>query len=114
MTTQPELFKAAPAAPDTQRLLLLLLERGTWMTREQISEATGWTERTIRMLAEAAHDRHGPLIVRWQKGLCHRDHAPVEEMRRAGEQFKSQGKHMIREGMGYVRLAHWKLAGGVG
>lgn len=113
MNTQPDLalFRPAPEAPDVQRLLVLLKGAGGWLTRRQICERTGWDERTIRMLAEAAHDDQGPLIVRWQKGLCHRDAAPAEDMQRAGEQFRSQGESMIRDGVAYMRLAHAKLAG---
>ena len=110
MDTQPQLFKPDRESPDVRKLLLILKSQGDWLTRKAISERTGWSDREIRMLAEAAVDERGGVIVSWQKGLCHRDHVTCEDMTSAGDQFISQGKHMIKRGIGMKRLAHDKLA----
>jgi len=113
-STQVELFKPDPVAENTRRLVLLLLEARGWLTRQVIRRLTGWDDREIRLAAEGARDEKGrQLIVRWQKGLCHRRFCSVEDMQRAGAQFKSQGRIMELAGIDLERLAHLKLAGGL-
>ena len=53
MDTQPQLFKPDRESPDVRKLLLILKSQGDWLTRKAISERTGWSDREIRMLAEA-------------------------------------------------------------
>lgn len=112
MEQQAQLFKADRKSPAMEKFLVLLKAQGDWITRKEISTRTGWSDREIRMLAEAATDEDGDIVISWQKGLCHRDFVAAEEMTRAGDQFVSQGKHMIKRGIGMKRLAHKKLSGG--
>jgi hypothetical protein len=107
------LFKSAPDAEGARRLILLLRTAGGWRTRSQISEETGWPERRIRQYAGAAVDDAGlPIIIRWQRGFCHRAFVPAEEIARAAVQMQNQSDEQRREAIALRRLAHEKLNAG--
>lgn len=110
--TQQPLFKSAPTDEHVQQLVLWLLQARGWRTREQISAATGWPERRIRQYAAAARDDKGdPIIIRWQRGFCHRDFVPIEEIARAEVQIMNQSEEQRREAVGLRRLVYRKLKG---
>ncbi len=111
-TAQLPLFRSAPTDENVQQLILLLLEARGWRTREQISEATGWPERRIRQYADAARDAKGdPIIIRWQRGFCHREFVPVEDIMQAAGQAQHQSDEQRRESIGLRRVAFRKLKG---
>jgi len=102
------LFRASPDDPNVQRFLRLLEAHGH-LTRAKLSAITGWNERQIRMLAEAAGDE----VVRGQNGFCLTDRALREnlgEVQEAAEMSISQGKKMIRYGLGLKRRIHARVA----
>lgn len=107
--SQLPLFRAEPEDPNAQRFLSLLAVHGH-LTRKEIAERTGWTERQVRMLAEAA----GAEVVRGQNGfqltavaLAERR---VDEVLAAKEAAISQGKKMIAYGIALGRRIHAKVA----
>jgi hypothetical protein len=102
--TELPLFKAQKEDPNVGRFLALLRAYGH-LTRKQIGAITGWTERDVRALAEAA----GLEVVRGQKGFCLFDGAAADEILDAAEDSVSQGKKMIRYGLGLKRMLHRRI-----
>jgi hypothetical protein len=94
---------AKPEA-DLARLIAVLREHG-WLTRDALGRLTGWPERYLRALAEAAPDQ----IVRGQKGFNLIELADETEILRAAEAQISQGKKMIRCGCRWKRLLHARV-----
>lgn len=98
------LFLAAPADPNVDRFLGLLRHYQR-LTRRQMSAMTGWSERDIRALAEAAGDQ----VVRGQAGFTLTETADLVEIQHAAEAAISQGKKMIRYGVALRRRAHRRI-----
>jgi hypothetical protein len=98
------LFRAVRSDPNVERFLRLLGVYGH-LTRRQFAQITGWTEREVRALAEAAGDE----VVRGQQGFCLFDNAPVDEALHAAEDAISQGKKMIRYGLAIKRRLHGRI-----
>lgn len=98
------LFKADRADPNVERLLRLLAAYGH-LTRAQIGRITGWKDRDIRALAEAA----GAEVVRGQNGFCLTSGADLDEILEAARIAISQGKKMIRYGLALKRRVHAKV-----
>lgn len=106
-TIAPELplFDADRDDPNVERLVRLLRAHGH-LTRTQIRQITGWSERDIRALAEAAGDE----IVRGQNGFCLTELAGLDEATEAARIAISQGKKMIRYGLALKRRIHARVA----
>ena len=84
------LFKAQKEDPNVDRFLALLRAYGH-LTRKQIGAITGWTERDVRALAEAA----GLEVVRGQKGFCLFDGAAADEILAMGEKDNPYERTLI-------------------
>lgn len=95
------LFRVRPEDASVERFLRLLAERGT-LTRRDISEATGWNEREIRALAEAA----GSKVVRGQHGFTLTETADLDTIKHAAEAFISQGNKMRSYGIDLKNIIH--------
>lgn len=98
------LFLAQPADPNVDRFLGLLRHYGR-LTRRQVAAITGWNERDIRALAEAAGDQ----VVRGQHGFTLAESADLEEIKHAADAAISQGKKMIHYGVALRRRAHGRI-----
>ena len=98
------LFKADADDANVERFLGLLRHYGR-LTRRQFVSITGWTERDLRALAEAA----GAQVVRGQEGFCLFERADAEQVLRAAEAAISQGKRMIRYGLALKRRLHGRV-----
>ena len=98
-----------PIEEKADQLVTILRDRG-WMTRRQIEELTGWDDRTIRAAAEAARDYRGrPEVVRGPLGFAVFDRATTDQIRHAQEISISQGKKMIRYGLGLRIRLHERI-----
>ena len=109
-SSEPELpfFDAEREDPNVDRFLRLLGSHGH-LTRIQLRQITGWSERDIRSLAEAAGDQ----VVRGQNGFCLTESAlrdNLDEVVNSAEIAISQGKKMIRYGVALKRRVHAKVA----
>lgn len=111
-TTQLDmpLFQIPADHPNVRWLVALLKERG-WMTRKQILAEAGraggrYSERWVRALVQAA----GTEIVKGQAGFNHVDNVTLQAGKEAAAQSISQGKLMIRYGIGLLRKMHERLA----
>lgn len=103
--TQPELpiFKIEEQDVAIATLVETLKQSSSgWLTRKEITAKLGWSERFIRLVAEAA----GPQIIRGQKGLAHFSRGTVDEILAAANQSISQGKLMIHYGIKLRQTAH--------
>jgi hypothetical protein len=98
------LFKAEKFDPSVGKFLELLAIHGH-LTRRRFAELTGWTDRDVRALAEAA----GEKVVRGQKGFCLFDAATIDEALDAAQDAISQGKKMIRYGVALKRRIHGRV-----
>lgn len=104
---QPDLFTATAAEPtDAEKLRAHLDWYKTWRTREEIERSLGWSERHIRRAAESL----GTEILRSQAGFklrCHynRD-TDMILVQACADSFISQGKKMIRYGVGIKQFLH--------
>lgn len=98
------LFKASKEDPNVERFLGLLAHYGR-LTRRQFVSITGWSERDVRALAEAA----GARVVRGQEGFCLFETADAEEVLRAAEAAISQGKRMIKYGLALKSALHGRV-----
>lgn len=87
------------------RLVSFLKRSGDWMTRAELTVYLEWSERAIRLAAEAAGDR----IVRGPRGFNHIDNVTPDDLQVCAERFVSQGKKMIRVGLAWKRRAHQKI-----
>ena len=103
------LFTALATDPNVDTLKHLLRAHGH-LSRAQLTQMTGWTERDVRALAEAA----GSDIVRGQHGFALFDPlfdaGGADEINRAAEASISQGKKQIRYGMALKRRLHQRIA----
>ena len=105
---QRELPLAAPPTPTDARWLEDLL-RGAhcWMKASDIllsCHGAGLHDRLLRELASSSRK-----IISGQKGYKHTDHATQEELVHASDWLISQGKKMIRRGIGIRRAAHGRI-----
>lgn len=109
---QPFLKGLFPGPTPQERsveLVALLRDRG-WLTRRQIHDLTGWDDRSIRSAAEAAVDAKGrPAIVRGPMGFAVFERATVDAISHASEIAISQGKLMIRYGVGLKHRLHERI-----
>lgn len=95
--------------PRIAELLTLLTDRG-WLTRRQLHELTGWNDREVRAIAEAAFMATGrPQIVRGPLGFCAFDRATDDQVHHASDIAVSQGKKMIRYGLALRRRLHQRI-----
>jgi hypothetical protein len=84
-------------------------DRG-WLTRRQIHELTGWSDRDVRAIAEAAFAAHSrPKIVRGPLGFAVFDRATDDHVLHAADIAISQGKKMIRYGLALGRALHGRI-----
>jgi hypothetical protein len=101
-----------PIAHDDPRiaeLITILRDRG-WITRRQIHELTGWSDRDVRAIAEAAFAASGrPKIVRGPLGFAVFDRATDDQIHHAADIAVSQGKKMIRYGLALRRALHSRI-----
>jgi len=111
MNTEPTLelplFRAAPEDPNVERLRELLHTYG-WLKREQIVKLTGWSERTVRALAEAM----GADVVRGQAGFKLTADLADEEIGlglQAARVRIAQGQHELRYGLALLRRLHGRV-----
>jgi len=104
-TLELPLFRASREDPSVQRLVALL-HQYDHLTRRQLCQLTGWTERDVRALAEAAGDD----VVRGQAGFSMFYKSTADEILVAAEIAISQGKKMIRYGVALKRRLHTRIA----
>lgn len=107
--TQPEfLFRATEEDPLVSEFRQLLHLHG-WLTRAKIHELKGWSERQVRMFAEAL----GADVVRSPRyGFKLTDDLTDEELGAAKEAADfsiHQGTHMQNYGMKLKRKLHGRL-----
>lgn len=93
MPEQLEMFRAEVGSltPEDVQSLIDILKRRGWQTREQLRQATDWSARQIRKLAEMA----GSDIVRGPKGFNYFDRAETPEIEHAAAIAESQGEKML-------------------
>lgn len=108
-TVQLNLRLEEADAERSVELVRMLGDRG-WLTRSQIGDLTGWSEREIRAAAEAAKDTGGrPEVVRGPLGFACFARATDDQVRHASEIAISQGKKMISYGVGLKRRLHERI-----
>jgi hypothetical protein len=115
MTTPPPilrdpqlgLFEAKPGDANVVWLELLLKNSTDWLTARQIIASCFGKlhDRDVRELASASK-----WIISGQRGYKHIEHATAEESAHAANWLISQGKKMIKRGIGIRQNAH-KLLG---
>lgn len=112
MNPQLELILQDLTQADVDEFVQLLKSRSQggpdaspWLTRKELVQLLGKSERDIRALAEAA----GPEIVRGQKGFAHFDNAPLDLIKEAADQAQAQGKKMLRYSIRLRRRAHARI-----
>lgn len=91
-------FTTRPPAPveigEVEIMLNFLSNHPGFHTREQITEATGLSDRAVRMCA--AKNRDLILSGPGSPGYCHLYHSTMEAVNRYTSPQISQGKQMIR------------------
>lgn len=107
MSDQIQLTLLAPDVTEAHvdDLLRLLRDQG-WLTRRKLCPLTGWSERTIRAVAEQAGDR----VVRGPRGYNVPESCSVDELIHAAGIAESQGKKMIAYGQALRHVAHRRVA----
>lgn len=109
MTATPlELIPEGVADADVATFRAFLLSHG-WQTRRQLCEALGWTERTIREVAEAC----GADVVRGQLGFKLTDQLTREDLTvalKASDAAMAQGRKQFRYGVALRRRIHRLIA----
>lgn len=105
MNLIPPLF--CPLARQSQQLVAHLLDHPGFHTAAQLHQRLGFSDRTIRKLAESS----GGLIISGpgSPGYCHLDHCPVEKLNHIANTLQSQGKLMLRRSIAMRRKAHQRL-----
>jgi len=105
---QPELFAPKPGdyATEVAWLEKFLLGGQIWFTASDIllavqRPANDAGKRWLRNLASASSE-----IISGQKGYKHVNHATAEEVNHSANWLISQGKLMIKRGIGQRRYAH--------
>lgn len=106
MNSQLELVLQNLTQEDVDGFVQLLKTNGAWLTRKQLVQLTGKSERDIRALAEAA----GPEVVRGPKGFSHFDNAQLDEIDHAARIAESQGNKMLNYALKLRARAHARLA----
>jgi hypothetical protein len=101
------LFKRERDDPDVRDLVEMLRRRG-WMTRAQIEEETGWSDRTIRGLAEASGDQ----VVRGPRGFNAFENCDDGEIIKAATISENQAKRMLDYGLKLKRRLHARVGAG--
>ena len=86
-------------------LCQLLRGRGWVTARELQALRPEWNERFIRLLADNA--RPAVLSAPGTPGYCLSSEASDEELQHTGRRQISQGRHMARSGIAYLRI--WSL-----
>lgn len=106
---QPDLFdrpnSLEPGIQADQDHLRAHLAVTGWQTRSQLCQHFGWTERHLRDVAESM----GTDIVRGQLGFKLTASVTRDDISagiQSAEAFLSQGKRMIRYGLGLKRRLH--------
>ena len=105
MSSQLQLFHGGITEAHVGELLALLRANG-WLTRRQLRSLTGWAERTIRAVAEAA----GAQVVRGPRGFNLGEQCSLDELKHCGEIAIAQGTKMIHYGHELLKLAHRRVA----
>ena len=111
INTQPGLFDPAPrhaVEQDVQWLENLLKGAGCWMTAGDIMLTVigRLSDRNVRELASQSN-----RIISGQKGYKHIEHGTPEEIAHSANWLISQGKKMIKRGIGQRRAAHQRIEG---
>ena len=105
MSQQPELQLNATPPTDANVLWLesLFLGARCWMTAKDIILTVNGAvlDRDVRELASAS-----PKIISGQKGYKHVEYSTPEEIKHCSNWLISQGKKMIKRGIGIRRHAH--------
>jgi len=105
---QPELFDAPRHAVDADVAWLENLLKGAqcWMSCKDILLTVGGRliDRDVRALASQS-----TWIISGQRGYLHVEHATAEEIAHSANWLISQGKKMIRRGIGQRRAAHGRI-----
>lgn len=98
------LFQASAEDEKVKEFLYLLGHYGR-LTRKQISEIKGWSEREIRALAEAA----GAEVIRGQKGFILTRDADLEEASNTANAFLAQSEKMRLYGLALKKRIHGRV-----
>lgn len=99
-------FVGHDPTPESVSAFVGYLSLGGWRTRRQLTEIFGISEREVRLLAEHA----GMEVVRGPRGFAHIENVPADEARHCAEIAISQGKKMIRWGLGIKRKLHQRIS----
>ena len=99
-------FVTEGPTPESVSAFVAYLAFGGWRTRKQLTEVFGITERQVRLLAEHA----GLEVVRGPRGFAHIENVPADEARHCAEIAISQGKKMIRWGLGIKKKLHQRIS----
>lgn len=101
---------AREVTPESIDHLKHCLSAGAWLTRAQLVDLTGWSERKVRMVAAAAGAH---VIVRGPQGFCLADKVDPTALMQCANIFLDQARKMQAEALAWQALAHAKL-GSVG
>ena len=110
MTQSAQLEFAEPprhaADADVAWLEKLLQGAGCWMTAADVTQTVigRLNDRNVRELASQSC-----RIISGQKGYKHIEHGTPEEIAHSANWLISQGKKMIRRGIGQRRAAHGRI-----
>lgn len=94
-----------PDETDTSTFTMLLAAHGH-LTRRQLADLTGWDERRIRTIAEAA----GADVIRGQHGFCLFSRATTDEIMETIGRFEGQGTKMLAVAVELRRRLHGRIA----
>lgn len=98
-------FVSDEPTPESVGAFVGYLSWNGWRTRRHLTRHFGIRERQVRLLAERA----GTEVVRGPKGFAHIEHVDADEARHCAEIAISQGKKMIRWGLGIKRRLHQRI-----
>lgn len=89
------------SAEEVAGLVRTLEDRG-WLTRRELADLLGWTERKIRAVAEAA----GAKVVRGPRGFASVNRAGLDDVLHCARIAESQGRKMIDYAAALRRRCH--------
>lgn len=107
MTSQLEFLRPGVTESDVEEFRARLAAQG-WQTRRQIVQATGWSERKIRDVAESL----GADVVRGQPGFKLTEHLTREDLeaaKQAADAAISQAKKQMHYGLELLKKLHAQI-----